>query len=725
MRKGMPAFALFSIMLWFGFAFPAPAAQKSPTNHTARNQALEASLVSDGAYSVKFLSSGWVLEGKLPGAASKVTSTKGNDKLGSYHALMTTYRGGARTAEIRVYNSSPIALFRDSWNSQAPNDNPFPTFERLPEGLLRLSYQPKAFGTYKFGTFGPQGPSLLFDKQGNAVLFSPADHFLVSQLDELPDGKADSRIVDSIQTLPSGFTHATLIVAGKGVNSTFSTWGHALLALSGKQPATNEDGVILSKLGYWTDNGAYYYYKFDPQFGYAGTLLAVRDEFKKLGIPLGYMQLDSWWYPKGSDARWDAKGNTIPFGEYLYRADKTLFPDGLSAFQKSLGLPIVTHARWISSSSPYRQQFKISNNVIIDPSFWKDTAAYLRDADVVTYEQDWLDHNALPDLNLDDPKAFLSDMSEAMQSAGINIQYCMPLPAHYMASTLYPNLETIRTSNDRLTPQKWDSFLYDSRLASAVGLWPWTDVFFSGELSNLIVSTLSAGPVGVGDALGDINGQNLMAVVRGDGLLIKPDSPLLPIDSMYVRDAASQQSPMLAQAETKFENSFARYVFSYPRNPADTQTSVSMADLGIIGPVFAFDWIARKGNLIPSGGSLSIHFKDGFGYNIVVPINSAGLAWLGETEKIVPLGKQRISRLEDHGSLTATIKFAPGEDALTISGYASHRPKLKALKGTLRNVAYDAKTNIFQIQVAPATDGEAVIMAKATGTFSVLSRTKS
>ena len=293
------------------------------------------------------------------------------------------------------------------------------------------------------------------------------------------------------------------------------------------------------------------------------------------------------------------------------------------------------------------------------------------------------------------------------------IQYCMPLPAHYMASTLYPNLETIRTSNDRLTPQKWDIFLYDSRLANAVGLWPWTDVFFSSELGNLIVSALSAGPVGVGDALGEINPKNLMTVVRPDGFLIKPDSPLLPIDSMYLIDAANGKGPMIAQAETKFANSFARYVFSYPRDPAQTEVSVSLTDLGVVGPAFAFDWIGHTGTLISSGGALSIRLKDGFAYNVVVPVNVDGLALLGDTEKIVTLGRQRVSSLEDHGTLTATIKFAPGEDVRTISGFAAHEPKLKAEKGHLKGFIYDAKTDMFQVQMVPGSNGEAVLRLAA------------
>src|ERR1700733_13388926 len=154
-------------------------------------------------------------------------------------------------------------------------------------------------------------------------------------------------------------------------------------------------------------------------------------------------------------------------------------------------------------------QYKMSATLVLDPFFWNTTSQYLAAAGVVTYEQVWLDHNAPTELNLTDPQSFLGNMSEAMLSKGITIQYCMPLPSHYMASTQYSNVHTIRTSLDRFDREKWDSFLYDSRLATAVGLWPWTDVFFSNELPNLILSTLSAGPVGVGDALGETDDRNM------------------------------------------------------------------------------------------------------------------------------------------------------------------------------------------------------------------------
>jgi hypothetical protein len=374
---------------------------------------------------------------------------------------------------------------------------------------------------------------------------------------------------------------------------------------------------------------------------------------------------------------------------------------------------MVTHARWISTASPYRDRYKMSGNVVIDPNFWKSTAEYLAAAGAVTYEQDWLDRNAQTELNLQDPRTFLENMSEAMLSKGITIQYCMPLPSDYMASTQYLNVQTIRPSNDRFNREQWDAFLYDSQLASAVGLWPWTDVFLSNELPNLILSTLSAGPVGVGDALGETNPQNLKGAIRRDGLIVKADSPLLPINSMYLIDATNSGTPMVAMSTDTFGDQSVRYVFAYARGASEESTTVPLSSLELSGSVFAYDWVTRSGELIPEGGSLRMRFADGWDYQILSPVNREGLALLGDTEKIVPLGKQRIAALEDRGTLTATIKFAAGEDVLTISGYSSRSPKVKAIQGKLNNTAYDPQTKIFRVQVAPSSSGEAILQVSA------------
>src|ERR1039458_9018789 len=84
-----------------------------------------------------------------------------------------------------------------------------------------------------------------------------------------------------------------------------------------------------------------------------------------------------------------------------------------------------------------------------------------------------------------------------------------PRPRHFLQGAKYSNLTTIRTSGDRFETGKWRPFLYTSQLAAALGIWPWCDVFKSGEMGNMIVAVLSAGAVGTGDAMGKEAPENI------------------------------------------------------------------------------------------------------------------------------------------------------------------------------------------------------------------------
>lgn len=541
-----------------------PLASKAQATRTVQTAGLEVTVTSAGAYTIRSKTSDLRLEGQLPSAPSSIREDTGTDSIGAYREIEAAYGTAGRVAVVRLYESGSSALLLDEHHGADPNNAPFPAFQTEPQDLMRAGYRVFRFAPIEFGELGSMGPWLFFDHQRNIMVISPADNFLVSSLTPDANGAMQSGIDTQIATLPQGFRHGTMVTFGAGINKTLDAWGEDLQKLGHKQPVSNDADVVLEKFGYWTDNGANYYYKFDPKLGYEGTLLAVRDQFRKLGVPLAYMQLDSWWYPK-------AKGDNPngDNGEMVYQADPTIFPDGLQAFHEKMGLPFATHARWISPESPYRKQYRISKNVSIDPRFWSAIAGYLNKSGVVIYEQDWLDHNARPAIDIAQSHDFLSMMASAMASKGIGIQYCMALPGYFLASTQFQNVRTIRSSDDHFIRARWDWFLYTSELAHAVGLWPWSDVFMSNELPNLVLSTLSAGPVGTGDALGTIDAANLKRAMRSDSVLLKPDVPLVPIDAMYLADADADQNaakaPMVAETQTSFGTATEHYVFSYPR----------------------------------------------------------------------------------------------------------------------------------------------------------------
>ena len=160
---------------------------------------------------------------------------------------------------------------------------------------------------------------------------------------------------------------------------------------------------------------------------------------------------------------------------------------------------MVTHARWISQSSPYRKEYRMSKNVIIDPRYWNSTAEYLKNGGVIVYEQDWLNDNARPAINIEQSacRSWRIWRTRWRRRISASSTACRCRDISWQAHSS-PAYVPIRTSDDRFQRSRYDFFLYGSALAHAVGLWPWTDVFMSNELPNLVISTLSAGPVGTG-----------------------------------------------------------------------------------------------------------------------------------------------------------------------------------------------------------------------------------
>ena len=583
-----------------------------------------------------------------------------------------------------------------------------------------MSFEENVFSPHVFHLAHNGTPWFLFDEAGHTAVLSPASDFLVAQMHG--DGKARiaSGLNPQLANLPAGWTHRSLLALGSGIGATVHAWGDALTDLGGKpRPSDNAD-LLIKYLGYWTDNGAVYYYNYDKDKGYAGTLLALRDHYRQENIPIRYLQLDSWWYqktrtspagheegaknPKLPEGTWNAYGGTLD-----YSASPALFPQGLAAFQKQVGLPLVVHARWIDPTSPYHQHYDISGIAAIDPRWWDDRAAYLKAGGVVTYEQDWLNeiyaHSPAMASTLTAGPAFADNMARATRQRGQTMQYCMALPRFFLQGSQYDNLTTIRTSGDRLERGKWNDFLYTSLLADALRIRPWTDVFLSTEMGNLTLATLSSGPVGIGDAIGSESRENLLRTARGDGVLVKPDAPLAPTDGSILADARQQRTPLVAATYT---NNGARtaYVFACTR-PGDTPgVAFTPASLGLSGRVYLYRVSDGVGKTQDAAESFrdTLDNPDWNSY-IVAPVGRSGIAFLGDKGKIVGTGRQRLASVQDApGQLTAAVAFASGETSVTLHGWAASRPSAAA-DGQARPVAYDPATGHFTVTVSPGRSG--------------------
>ena len=684
-----------------------------------------------GNYAVTSLSLKWTMSGSIGKALHHLKREKGKDAIGEYTAISFQWESNnLYTGSIRWYAKSPVLFFSLTTPKGAEGQSmqAFPDFTSMPDSLHHFSYHNRIFPLAQYFLEETSTPWLFFNDNNDAAILSPASDFMVSLMTGDGTTHVRSGLNPEVQKLPAGFTHSSILVMRNGIRNTWDEWGTALRKKYNRKRPENDADVVLKYFGCWTDVGGDYYYNYDPEKGYDGTLLALREHYQKEGIPLGYMQLDSWWYQKSTNNVHNEPGaakkkKEFPEGPWNrsgglmeYKADTALFPNGLAAFQKQLGLPLVTHNRWIDPASPYHKRFKISGIGAIDPAYWKEIMAYLKSSGVAVYEQDWINYiytnnpEMKSDINV--ANAFTDQMAKAAQDVGINLQYCMGLPRYFMQGVKYNNLTTIRTAGDRFMPKRWMYFLFSSQLAYEMGIWPWSDVFKSSEMDNMIVSVLSAGPVGTGDLVGTENKENILMACRTDGVLVKPDVPLLPLDQNYVQMARKEQTPIVAATHTLHGHIKTGYVFAFGNDTTRVnQFSFSLGDLSMKNRSVVFNPLKQTVQLIDPEKRFSEDLpEEKFAFYIVAPITTSGIAFLGDAGKITATGKKRIAEITEMGKkLQVKVLFANGESAVTLKCYSERN--IIVSKGKLTK---DATAPLFSIVVARPAKGDVEIVTIKT-----------
>ena len=669
-----------------------------------------------GTYEISYQPTGWKFTGATKQFFLNATTNSGSDKAGDYNEVSWT--AGSLTESIRLYQDNSVAVFTIA-NSKAAEQMPgeFPDFTNFP-ALHHFSFNENHFAPPRFDLENNATPWLLFDDSTAAAILSPADNFLIARMNGDGTNELASGLNPQARDLPANFSHRTLLAFGTGIHKTWQTWSAAFLALQGVTRPDNEADTGLRYLGYWTDNGAYYYYNYDTNAGYADTLENLVNRYRDEGIPIRYMQLDSWWYYKtftGPNGRaGKTKNPHLPPGEWnryggllAYRAHPAVLPDGLGGFKNDINLPLITHNRWIDPASPYRDKYQVSGIAAVDPKFWDEIMSYIGTNGVACYEQDWINeiYTRSPELQSTPglADAFADNMARAAQQNNMSVQYCMPLPRFFLQGSHYPNLTTIRVSDDHFQRSRWDDFIINSQFARAVGIWPWTDVFMSTETNNLLISVLSAGMVGTGDALGKESKENLLRVARPDGVLVKPDESLLPMDYFYVSEAYGYQNPMVAWTYTDHGPLRTVYVFAYVRNKENTTASFMPSRFGMKGKVCVLNMRTGEAIFQTTRKDVSIAFDpDNTAYYEVATLGKSGIAFFGDEGKYVSNGRQRIAALSDaDDKLTATITFAAGEKSVRVFGFAKQKPAATAQSGSVGDLDYDKSTGRFGVEVMP------------------------
>jgi len=289
----------------------------------------------------------------------------------------------------------------------------------------------------------------------------------------------------------------------------------------------------------------------------------------------------------------------------------------------------------------------------------------------------------------------------------------MALPRHFLQGAKYFNLTSIRTSGDRFEPPKWRHFLYTSQLASAMGIWPWCDVFKSGETGNMVLAVLSAGVVGTGDAMGRESPENIRLAARADGVLVKPDRPMVPTDDSYLHEARHDGGALTAWTCTDHGDHRTLYAVAFVperkhESVSETPWQISPKTYGIRSPVYVYDVTRKQGVALAANQQFTSVVPAGsYAFVIIAPVGPSGIALIGDEDKITSTGKQRIAAIHDSAEgLNLTVLTVSGEDKVSLHGFADTAPACQLTRGKPLPVQFDAATKHFRVTIPAPSAGE-------------------
>jgi hypothetical protein len=568
-----------------------------------------------------------------------------------------------------------------------------------------LDYKIEVFSAPTHKRVPTTGPVVMYANDLDALIMSPLDNFM-SVMQSPVKGEWRCGFGGMLEQIPAGTVNAVILVSGRGINDTFMKWGGLIQKWHGHKTADTYADVAMSRLGYWTDNGAYYYYRTEPGKTYAQTLLDVKADAEKQGIQYGYFQLDSWWYPK---ARVNDRSSHDRGGFMLWEPNADMFPQGLPEFQKQLGLSLVAHNRYVADESPYCKRYncvfsngdKKKGAYPTDPAFWEEIMDNAKKFGIAVYEQDWLvtHMDMIPWMRsgIHNAEGWYDNMANAAQKRGITMQLCMASPEFFMQAMKHPNETHARTSHDYKggLPKAffWMPFHKAGLFAYAVGLWPFKDNFQSSSgqratynilpeanpMEEALVSALSGGPVGPSDMIGKSDASVILRTCRKDGLLLKPDRPATPIDIMFLynkSELVGGKKPWVVTTESRHEIGKTTYLAAFNLWPANMyEPFVSFSEAGISGKHLIYNYMTGEYKIVSDRVSFGLMPPEKAFYYVLCPVLSNGMAVIGETNKFVTMSAKRFPEVKlSDGVLSMTVAGVPGEK-ISVSIYFPALPR--------------------------------------------------
>ncbi|CAG5115344.1 unnamed protein product, partial [Candidula unifasciata] len=600
----------------------------------------------------------------------------------------------------------------------------FPSFRLSPVPLRAgylsfagdlVGYSRMAIGRFltdiNFRTGMQGGPVVIFDNTSNAVVISPLSQFMAASSYIQRGQQIGWGIMGMVNDVPRGYSVDFIVYySNQGINQAMQGWGDYLTRLYQKSTTPRDNDLTVQYLGYYTNNGAYYYYNTEQGKNYESTITDLADYIDNISVPFKYLEFDSWWYLKGKHdgtKTWEPQSDIFPHGfQYIYNRTK---------------LPIGCHNRFWDVDTTYAKYNGGAYNFIPDRqsgfsvpddyNFWEDIFNKTQTwGKFILYEQDWLnretDKNAVLHSDLFVGRRWLSQMGKAAENYGITIQYCLSYPRHILQSLEIPSVTQARVTRDYEPGgrRQWNTGI-TSIFADAVNLAPFKDTFWTTESQpgnpynrtepntrmEAILATLSTGPVGPGDGIGYINKTLLMKCCDATGRILKPDKPVKAIDDQIKMAAFKSPYPgpigEVYTSYTRISGFFFGIIVvpelnnSYSLTPAaawpiiEFPTSLAFSEND---PKTLFNF--SNTTPLKLGKECTVTNACLFYTSPLIQLSSGDtIVLLGELEKWVPISGKRVNSIQQTDGDVLVHVLVQAQESVTFTYYSVTRNQLKTV----------------------------------------------
>jgi hypothetical protein len=677
-----------------------------------------------------------------------INESDGNDKIGVFKSIDAKYRLEEEeiyvNTSIKQYNKQDFTIFELSLPQGLENTfsgkyseliTSFPSFINKSPNTKIFTFRNTKFCPPSRTIGTTSAPVLFYDDDLNCFIISPLDGFLNTVISKEKNERISCGIQGAIKKIPKDFTQKFILLFDKGINKSMERLGDILLKYHDSKRKGLYANVVTSYLGFWTDCGAYYYYKTEKGMNYEDTMVAIRDYFDENKIPMGYYNFDSWWYLKHTNKTLSTilkplikiMGGGL-FGNTLrWEVDPKNFSTDLRTFhQERFKKPITAHSRRWDARSPYIEKFEFetyeNHAVPLKKEFWDWLMAHAKESGIEVYEQDWMINQivSMPILkkNFNAQEEWLKSMATAAKENGIDIFYCMQTPSILLYSLKHSNVNIARCSHDynqmrpltfRFIPSTQTNILFH-----AIGINSHPDVFRSRIMKNMnfrifaerrpnfncLYQILNAGVLAPGDKKEYVNWTLLQKTCRNDGLLLKPDKALTANDLMFRK----HRKYYICDTFSKIDSLTWRYVLIsniWPKRVKET--SFTLQELGFDSTeCILYDYISGDVKRIKSDDYVEIGrlHKYRYKYYIFCPITLNDMALIGCPDKFITCSKKMFINVETtKDSLSFFVENI--KDAIVkILIYSENRPSsIKVNKKLIDLWNYDENLNLIELEL--------------------------